>query len=104
VASLDPLSLQAWQAAAAMKPKPQMIKYHEAFLKNYLELLLFRQQYGTIKVPRGINKSLYEWLHNQCTYIGDYKKQKAGTKFWDNKEDRYVKILNALGVDYQART
>jgi len=104
VASLDPLSLQAWQAAAAMKRKPQMIKYHEAFLKGYLELLLFRQQYGTIKVPRAINKSLNEWLHNQRTYIGDYKKKKAGTKFWDNKEDRYVKILNALGVDYQART
>jgi len=104
VASLDPLSLQAWQAAAAMTPKPQMIKYHEAFLKGYLELLLFRQQYGTIKVPKAINESLNNWLHNQCTLIGDYKKQKAGTKFWDNKEDRYVKILNALGVDYQART
>jgi len=104
VASLDPLSLQAWQAAAAMTPKPQMIKYHEAFLKNYLELLLFRQQYGTIKVPKAINKSLNEWLHNQRTLIGDYKKKKAGTKFWDNKEDWYMKILNALGVDYQART
>jgi hypothetical protein len=87
-----------------MQPKPQMIKYHEAFLKGYLELLLFCQQYGTIKVPMAINKSLIEWLHNQRTYIGDYKKKKAGTKFWDNKEDRYVKILNALGVDYQART
>jgi len=104
VASLDPLSLQAWQAVAAMKLKPQMIKYHEAFLKGYLELLLFCQQYGTIKVPRATNKSLNEWLHNQRTYIGDYKKKKAGTKFWDNKEDRYMKILNALGVDYQART
>jgi len=104
VASLDPLSLQAWQAAAAMKPKLQMIKYHEAFIKGYLELLLFRQQYGCIKVPKAINKSLNEWLHNQCTLIGEYKKQKPGTKFWDNKEDRYVKILNALGVDYHART
>jgi hypothetical protein len=104
VASLDPLSLQAWQAAAAMKLKLQMIKYHEAFLKGYLELLLFRQQYGIIKVPKQINKSLNEWLHNQRTLIGEYKKQKPGTKFWDNKEDRYVKILNALGVDYQART
>jgi hypothetical protein len=104
VASLDPFSLQAWQAVAAMKPKPHMIKYHEAFLKEYLELLLFRQQYSTIKVPKAIDKSLNEWLHNQRTLIGDYKKQKAGTKFWDNKEDRYVKILNALGVDYQART
>jgi len=104
VASLNPLSLQAWQAAAAMKPKAQMIKYHEAFLKNYLELLLFRQQYGTIKVPKAINKSHNEWLHNQRTLIDDYKKKKAGTKFWDNKEDLYVKILNALGVDYHART
>jgi hypothetical protein len=81
VASLDPLSLQAWQAVAAMKPKPQMIKYHEAFLKNYLELLLFRQQYGIIKVSKQINKSLNEWLHYQHTLIGEYKKQKAGTKF-----------------------
>jgi hemerythrin len=87
-----------------LKPKPQMIKYHEAFLKGYLELLLLRQQYGTIKVPRAINKSLNEWLHNQHTYIGDYKKQKAGTKFWDNKEDRYVNILNALGAVYVPRT
>lgn len=104
VASLDPLSLKAWQAAATMTPKPQMIKYHEAFLKNYLELLLYRQQYASIKVPRQLNEPLHNWLHNQKTLIGDYKKKKAGTKFWDNKEDRYVKILNALGVDYQART
>jgi hypothetical protein len=75
VASLDLLHLQALQAVAAMKPKPQMIKNHEAFLKGYLELFLFRQQYGTIRVPWGINKSLNEWLHNQRTYIGDYKKQ-----------------------------
>jgi len=87
-----------------MKLKPQMIKYHEAFLKGYLELLLFRQQYGIVKVPKAINESLHNWLHNQKTLIGEYKKKKAGTKFWDNKEDRYVKILNALGVDYQART
>jgi hypothetical protein len=81
VASLDPLSFQARQAAAAMKPKPQMIKYHEAFLKGYLELLLFRQQYGCIKVPKAINKSLNKWLHNQHTLIGEYKKQRAGTNF-----------------------
>ena len=87
-----------------MKPKAQMIKYHEAFLKNYLELLLYRQQYATVKVPRQLNESLHNWLHNQKTLIGDYKKKKPGTKFWDNKEDRYVKILNALGVHYKART
>jgi hypothetical protein len=73
-------------------------------VKNYLELLLFCQQYGIVKVPTAIHESLNNWLHNQRTLIGDYKKKKAGTKFWDNKEDRYVKILNALGVDYQART
>jgi hypothetical protein len=96
--------LKAWQAAAAMTPKPQMIKYHEAFLKGYLELLLYYQQYGTIKVPKQINKSLNEWLHNQCTLIGGYKNKKAGNKFWENKEDRYIKILNALGVDYVSRS
>jgi hypothetical protein len=79
VACLDTHHLKAWQAAAAMMPKPQMIKYHEAFLKGN------------------------NWLHHQCTNIGDYKKKKAGTKFWDNKEDQYVNILNALGVDYVPR-
>jgi hypothetical protein len=86
-----------------MKPKLQMIKYHKAFLKGYLELLLYHQQYGSIKVPKAINKSLNEWLHNQQTLIGGYKNKKAGNKFWENKEDRYVKILNALGVDYVSR-
>jgi hypothetical protein len=103
VACLDIHHLKAWQAAATMTPKLMMIKYHEAFLKGYLELLLYCQQYGTIKVPKQINKSLSEWVHNQCTYIGDYKKKKEGTKFWDNKEDRYMNILNALGVDYVSR-
>jgi hypothetical protein len=64
--------MQAWKAAVTMTPKPQMLKYHEAFLKGYLDLLLFCQQYGTIKVPMGIHKSLNEWLHNQHTLIGGY--------------------------------
>jgi len=97
--------LKAWQtaAAAAMTPKLQMIKYHEPFFKGYLELLLYCQLYGTIKVPKQINKSLNEWLHNQRTLIGGYKNKKAGKKFWENKEDRYLKILNAMGVDYVSR-
>jgi hypothetical protein len=95
VACLDTHYLAAWQAAAAaMTPKPRIFKYHEAFLKGYLELLLYRQQYQTIKVPKAINEPLNNWLHNQRTLIGDYKRKKAGTKFWDNKEDRYVKILS----------
>jgi hypothetical protein len=32
VASLDANHLKAWQAVAAMMPKPQMLKYHDAFL------------------------------------------------------------------------
>jgi hypothetical protein len=99
VACLESAHLTAWQAAAAMTPKLQMVKYHEAFLKGYLELLMYRQQYGTIKVPKAIYESLNNWLHNQRTLIGDYKRKKAGTKFWDKKEDRYMIILNALGVD-----
>ena len=59
-----------------MQPKPQMIKYHEAFLKGYLELLLFRQQYGTIKVPKAINESLNNMIQHQGTNIGEYKKKK----------------------------
>jgi phage gp29-like protein len=78
VASLDANHLKVWQAVAAMTPKLQMLKYHDAFLKGYLELLLFCQQYGTIKVPKAIHKSLNEWFHNQQTLIGGYKNKKAG--------------------------
>jgi hypothetical protein len=78
VASFEANHLKAWQALAAMRPKLQMLKYHDAFLKGYLELFLYCQQYGTIKVPKVINKSLNEWLHNQQTLIGGYKNKKAG--------------------------
>jgi hypothetical protein len=101
---LDANHMKAWQAATAMMPKPQMLKYHNAFFKEYLELLLFHQQYGSIKVPKAIIKSLHEWLHNQHTLIGGYRNKKAGNKFWENKEDRYINILNALGADYVARS
>ena len=93
MASLDANHMKAWQAASAMMLKLQILKYHDAFLKGYLELLLFCQQYGSIKVPKAINKSLNEWLHNQQTLIGGYKNKKAGNKFWENKEDRYMNIL-----------
>jgi hypothetical protein len=54
---LDANYIKARQTVAAMMPKPQMLNYHNA-LNKYLELLLFCQQYGSIKVPMAINKSL----------------------------------------------
>jgi hypothetical protein len=34
VASLGANHVKAWQAAAAVMPKLQMLKYHDAFLKG----------------------------------------------------------------------
>ncbi len=93
-----------WEASRGLcwrKPrKLQMIKYHEAFLKGYLELLLFRQQYGIIKVPKQINKSLNEWLHNQRTLIGEYKKQKVFYNNLLNTKSQVEPLTKSLTLEF----
>jgi hypothetical protein len=69
----EPLIVQLdanhWDMACQMVPHPRISAYHKAFLKHYLDLLLFRQQYSSMAVPQSADKSLSMWVHKQVTYI-----------------------------------
>jgi hypothetical protein len=58
------------------------------------------QQHQTNQVLEKINKSLFNWICNQKTYLKWYKlgvsEEKKG-KF--QVDDRYVRYLRKLGVD-----
>jgi hypothetical protein len=57
IAKLDANHWHAWDIAFQMVPHPRMMAYHKAFLKHYLDLLLFRQQYGSVAVLQSAIKS-----------------------------------------------
>ena len=76
-----------------------MATYHISFLKNYLALLVHFQQHQTSKVSEKINKSLFNGIRNQKTYLKWYKQgvsEEKNGKF--HIDDRYVRYLKKLGV------
>jgi hypothetical protein len=73
--------------------------YHISFLKNYLALLVHFQSIEPVRSLKKINKSLFNWICNQKTYLKWYKQgvsEEKGGKFHIN--DRYVRYLKKLGV------
>ncbi len=47
-----------------------------------------------------INKSLFNWIHNQKTYLKWYKLKTSEEKKGEfHVDDRYVRYLRKLGVD-----
>jgi len=92
--------VELYQDLLAWEPHPELASYHISFLKNYLALLVHFQQHQTSRVSEKINKSLFNWIRNQMTYLKWYKlgdcEEKKG-KF--HIDDRYVRYLRKLGVD-----
>jgi len=88
-----------YQDLLAWEPHPELASYHISFLKNYLALLVHFQQHRTSQVSEKINKSLFNWIRNQKTYLKWYNlglsEEKKG-KFHVN--DRYVRYLRKVGV------
>ena len=91
--------VELYQDLLAWEPHPELASYHISFLKNYLALLVHFQQHQTSRVSEKINKSLFNWICNQKTYLKWYNlgvsEEKKG-KFHVN--DRYVRYLRKLGV------
>jgi hypothetical protein len=88
-----------YQELAGWEPHPQLASYHISFLKNYLALLVHFQQHRTSKVSEKINKSLFNWICNQKTYLKWYKQgvsEEKNGKF--HIDDRYVRYLKKLWV------
>ena len=96
--------LELYQDLLAWEPHPELASYHISFLKNYLALLVHFQQHRTSQVSGEINKSLFNWIWNQKTYLKWYNlglsEEKKG-KFHIN--NRYVRYLRKLGVDVSVK-
>jgi len=91
--------VELYQDLVAWEPHPELASYHISFLKHYLALLVHFQQHQTSRVSEKINKSLFNWIHNQKTYLKWYNlglsEEKKGKFHIDN---RYVRYLRKLGV------
>jgi hypothetical protein len=72
------------------------IKFHNAFIKKYYDLLLYCQKYNTSKVSNAPeHKVSHEFVKNQKTNIRNYRQNNDGSFA---KEPRYLKFLYYLGV------
>jgi len=96
--------VELYQQLAGWEPHPELATYHISFLKNYLALLVHFQQHRTSRVSEKINKSLFNWIRNQKTYLKCYNdgvsEEKKG-KF--HIDDRYVRYLKKLGVQVSVK-
>jgi hypothetical protein len=78
-------------------PKPELTTYHISFMKNYLSLLVYYQERHMCWVSEKLNKSLFQWIHNQQTYLRLYKQgTEEGGKF--HIINRYIIFLTKLGM------
>jgi hypothetical protein len=64
--------VELYQDLLAWEPHLELASYHISFLKNYLALLVHFQQHRTSQVSEKINKSLFNWIWNQKTYLKWY--------------------------------
>lgn len=103
VLQLDANHHALWEKASTMTPHPKMKSYHNAFIKKYLDMLLYHQQNGHSCVTQSENKRLAFWVHNQKTYLGEYERGVPGNKFGKHNEKRYIQLLNSAGVYYTAK-
>jgi hypothetical protein len=87
-----------YQDLLAWEPHPELASYHISFLKNYLALLVHFQQHRTSQVSEKINKSLFNWIRNQKTYLKWYNLGLSEEKNIFHVDDRYVRYLRKLGV------
>jgi hypothetical protein len=79
-----------YQELAGWEPLPHLASYHISFLKNYLALLVHFQQHQTSKVSEKINKSLFNWICNQKTYLKWYKQGVS--------EEKMVNFTSMIGM------
>jgi len=64
--------VELYQDLLAWEPHPALASYHISFLKNYLALVVHFQQHQRSRVSEKNNKSLFNCIHNQKTYLKWY--------------------------------
>jgi hypothetical protein len=82
---------------AAMSPHPTLAaRFHKAFVQNYTKLLLFKQEYGNVKVSAAHDEQLANWVKNMKTQLR-YMLHGDGQFITD---PRYVSYLRNVGITF----
>ncbi len=82
---------------AAMAPHPSLAaRFHKAFVQNYTKLLLFKQEYGNVRVLPAHDEQLANWVKNMKTQLW-YMLHGDGQFITD---PRYVSYLRNVGITF----
>ncbi len=93
----DPMLKTLKDKLAAMSPHPTLAaRFHKAFLQNYTKLLLFKQEYGNVKVSPAHDEQLANWVKNMKTQLR-YMLHGDGQFITD---PRYVSYLRNVGITF----
>mgnify|MGYP000863610565 CR=1 FL=1 len=93
----DPTLKSLRDKLAAMTPHPSLAaRFHKAFLINFNKLLLFKQEYGNVKVSPAHDEQLANWVKNMKTHLR-YMLHGDGQFITD---PRYVSFLRNAGITF----
>jgi urease gamma subunit len=94
----DLIKLRDSLEALGLPDDQNLRKFHNAFVKEYNQLLLYYQKHNTSKISSTPeHKVLYEFVKNQKTNLRNYKQNNDGPFA---KDPKYIKFLKYLGVTY----
>jgi hypothetical protein len=65
----DPELKKLRDGMTTMTPHPLLAKFHKSFVLNYTELLLFKQQFNSVRVTPNHDSQLGNWLKNMKTQV-----------------------------------
>ena len=93
----DPTLKTLKDKLGAMSPHPTLAaRFHKAFLQNYTKLLLYKQQYGNVRVSPAHDEQLANWVKNMKTQLR-YMLHGDGQFITD---PRYVSYLRNVGITF----
>jgi hypothetical protein len=93
----DPMLKSLRDKLAAMSPHPTLAaRFHKAFVQHYNKLLLFKQEYGNVRVSPAHDEQLANWVKNMKTQLG-YMLQGDGKFITDSS---YVSYLRNVGITF----
>ena len=93
----DPTLKSLRDKLVAMPPHPSLAaRFHKAFVHNFNKLLLFKQEYGNVRVSPAYDEQLANWVKNMKTQLR-YMLHGEGQFITD---PRYVSYLRSAGITF----
>jgi hypothetical protein len=93
----DPMLKSLRDKLVAMPPHPSLAaRFHKAFVHNFNKLLLFKQEFGNVRVSPAYDEQLSNWVKNMKTQLR-YMLHGEGQFITD---PRYVSYLRSAGITF----